>query len=253
MLYGLYTSAAGALANSYRQDVIANNLANTETVSFKEDLALLQGRRTEAQTGGQRSHTTAILEGIGGGLFALPTHTDFSPGPLNHTGSPHDLALTKKGFFPVRQGNEILYTRDGRITFDANNHLVTAASKLPLLDEGGEAITIDPEMGEIVVNENGLISQSGNVIAKIGVVDFTDTKVLAKQGKGLYAVEGNARPIPVDGGIQQRVLEGSTVNALDQMVKMIKAQRLFQANVNMMKIQDQTLGMSVSRLGQINV
>jgi len=42
MIYGLYLSAAGVMTNSYRQDVIANNIANAETVGFKKDLALFE-------------------------------------------------------------------------------------------------------------------------------------------------------------------------------------------------------------------
>ena len=38
MLYGMYVSAAGAMANSYRQEVVTNNLANAETIGFKRDL-----------------------------------------------------------------------------------------------------------------------------------------------------------------------------------------------------------------------
>ena len=94
----MYVSAAGALANSYQQDVIANNLANVDTVAFKRDLALLQSRPVEAAQSGSMRDTTAMLKGIGGGLFALPTHTDFSPASLKETGSNFDFALTGKGF-----------------------------------------------------------------------------------------------------------------------------------------------------------
>ena len=65
MLYGLYASAAGAMASSYRQDVIANNLANADTVAFKRDLALTMVRRTEAQQNGSRRSSSAMLENLG--------------------------------------------------------------------------------------------------------------------------------------------------------------------------------------------
>ena len=63
MIYGLYLSATGVLSNSYRQDVIANNLANAETVGFKKDLALFQERQTEAQYRGlsARNHSNPLL------------------------------------------------------------------------------------------------------------------------------------------------------------------------------------------------
>ncbi len=133
MLYGMYVSAAGALASSYKQDVIANNLANAETVSFKRDLALLKSRATEAEENGQSRYTADLLEGIGGGTFALPTYTDFSPGGLERTGNDYDVAMTKSGFFQVGQGDEVAYTRDGRFMADEQGNLVTVAGNFPVL------------------------------------------------------------------------------------------------------------------------
>ena len=135
MQYGLYVSAAGALANSYRQDVIANNLANVETVGFKRDLALFTSRRTEAEETGQRRNTTALLEGLGGGLFALPTYTDFSPGGLEDTGRDYDVAIKGQGFFQVNKNGETFYTRDGCFALNQANELVTLSGQLLVWDE----------------------------------------------------------------------------------------------------------------------
>ena len=144
MNYGLYVSAAGALANSYRQDVVANNLANVDTVAFKRDLALMQGRRTESSHGGGQRYSNPLLEKLGGGLFALPTHTDFSPSSLDLTHNPYDLALAGKGFFQVRNQDQIQYTRDGRFKLNDQNQLVTVTDHLPVLDESGTPITLMP-------------------------------------------------------------------------------------------------------------
>jgi len=60
MIYGLYLSAAGVITNSYRQDVIANNIANAETVGFKKDLAMFQERPTQAQETGATASTNSM-------------------------------------------------------------------------------------------------------------------------------------------------------------------------------------------------
>ena len=67
MLYGLYLSATGVMTNAYRQDVIANNIANAETPGFKRDLALFQQRLTEAQErrGGSTNWSDPLLEKLG--------------------------------------------------------------------------------------------------------------------------------------------------------------------------------------------
>jgi len=250
MDYGLYVSAAGALANSYRQDVVANNLANVDTVAFKRDMALMQGRRTESsQSGGQR-YSNPLLERLGGGLFALPTHTDFSPGSLDLTGSPTDLALDGSGFFQVKHQDQIQYTRDGRFTLDEQNQLVTVTDRLPVLDESGAPITLIPGL-KFSVNEAGVVNQAGAPVARLGVVDFEDTRDLKKQGNNLYLYQGEDAPRAVSTPVKQGALENSGVEAVRQMVDMIKAQRSFQMNLSSLQLQDETLGMAVNRLGSI--
>ena len=92
MLYGLYLSATGVMTNSYRQDVIANNIANADTVGFKKDLALFQQRRTALQeTGGAPSRSNALMEALGGGIFASPTIMDRTQGELETTANPLDV------------------------------------------------------------------------------------------------------------------------------------------------------------------
>src|SRR5258707_1309885 len=71
MIYGLYLSAAGLISNSYRQDVLANNLANSETTGFKRNLAFFKERPTalqERNRAGDWSDPT--LEQIGGTLLS---------------------------------------------------------------------------------------------------------------------------------------------------------------------------------------
>ena len=251
MLYGLYVSAAGALANSYRQDVVANNLANVDTVAFKRDLAMACARPTETEQNGQRQFTDALLEGLGGGVFALPTHTDFSPAGFEVTGRDSDLALEGRGFFQVRRGNEICYTRDGRFTLNDQDQLVTFTDHLPVLDESGQAIVLDRTQG-FSVNQAGLINQGGAVVAQLAVVDFEDTSGLRKQGSNLYVNQTNSQPQAAPTLVRQGALENSGVNAINEMVEMIEAQRMFQMNLSMLQLQDQTLGLAVTRLGSIS-
>jgi len=251
MLYGLYVSAAGALVNSQRQDVVANNLANVETVSFKRDLAQAQARLTEAQISGQGRYTDSVLEGVGGGILGLPTFTDFSPASLEPTGRDLDLALEGRGFFQVQVGDQVDYTRDGRFTVDESGQLVTYTDQRPVLDETGAGIYLDRNL-DFSVNDGGVISQGGGVVGRLGVVDFADTSVLVKQGNNIYANQGGGEPRPAAVKVKQGALESSGVNAITEMVEMIEAQRAFQTNLSMLQLQDQTLGLAVGQLGSIS-
>lgn len=251
MLYGMYVSAAGAMANAYRQDVVANNLANAETVSFKRDLTLFQARRTQSALNGHNRSTAANLESIGGGIFALPTHIDFSQGSLDQTGGAYDVAISGKGFFQIRNADEVNYTRDGRFALDKDNQLVTLTGSRPVLDDTGNPIVINPDL-ELVIDKAGGISQGGQAVARLGIVDFQDPTDLRKLGDNLYAVEGSQSPEPVSVVVNQGHLESSSVTPVNELIEMIKAQRMFQANASMVQLQDQTLGLAVSRLGSIS-
>lgn len=252
MLYGMYVSAAGALANQYRQEVVANNLANAETVAFKRDLALFQGRQTRSARTGRTHDTAALLEGIGGGVFALPTHTDFSPGPLEVTGGVYDLALNGPGFFQVQGPQDTLYTRDGRFKLDPQHRLVTVQNDYPVLDAAGGAIELNAEGGPVTINERGIVTQDGQEVARLGVVDFADSKALRKAGGNHYRTDGVVLAQPVDTAVKQGCLEGSTVSPVNELVGMINTQRLFEANMTMLQLQDQALGQAVTRLGRIS-
>ena len=251
MLYGMYVSAAGALASSYRQDVVANNLANAQTVSFKRDLAMMQARPTQADQDGSSRHSAQLLEGLGGGLFALPTHTDFTPGSLEATDRSWDVALNGAGFFQVQSGDSTALTRDGRFDIDSDGTLVTVSDRLSVLDVDHSPIQLDPD-SPVSIDSAGQITQNGAAVARLGVVTVDDLSHLKKQGNNLYVSSEPSHPLNDDDiRVSQGYVESSGVNAIEELTAMIEAQRMFQINSSMVQLQDETLGLAVSRLGML--
>ena len=249
MLYGMYVSAAGAMANSYRLDVVANNLANVDTAGFKKDLAVMQAREPQ---GGENSSASSLLARLGGGTFSGPHHIDFTPAGLEETARRLDFALAGEGFFQIQKDDQIQYTRDGKFTLDQEGRLVTISEQLPVLDEAGDYIVLDPAaLDRTNVSENGLIAQNGAVMAKLGVVDFNDTSVLRKQGDNIYTAGGSASPKTSDAAVKQGFIENSGADPIEQLTNMIKTQRLYQTNLSLLQLQDQTLGMAVARLAKL--
>ena len=80
MIYGLYLSAGGLQSSEYRQNVVANNIANAGTTGFKQQLAVLSERRVEADEDGPTSARHRLLDDLTGGTFVRPTFTDFARG-----------------------------------------------------------------------------------------------------------------------------------------------------------------------------
>ncbi len=250
MNYGMYASAAGAMANSYRLDVVANNLANVDTVAFKRDLAMFTARPTQAEEDGGRRYTTDLLENMGGGLFALPTYTDFTAASLKQTGGVYDLAISGNGFFQIAQGDQTLYTRDGRLSIDDSGQLVTLDDHLPILDEDGQTIKLDRQL-DTHIDATGLISQAGEDIARLAIVDFDRKDNLIKTGSNRFMADG-VQPHPVESRIMQQYLEESGINPVSELTAMIRTQRMLESNLNLLQIQSQTLSQAATRLGMIS-
>ena len=101
MIYGLYLSANGLLAQGMRADVISNNLANGSTQGFKRDFLALRQRDPEIQRlgGPLNSRTRKELLAIGGAVEADRSHSIFAQGSLKATGNPYDIALHGEGLF----------------------------------------------------------------------------------------------------------------------------------------------------------
>jgi flagellar basal-body rod protein FlgF len=253
MNYGLYLSATGVLTNSYRQDVIANNLANAETVGFKRNMALFRERLTEAEALRRPDLSHPLLDRIGGGHLLSPTATDASQGELEPTGANLDVAIHGPGFFAVGQGGEMRLTRDGRFMIDSQGYLTLANSAgSRVLDRNRRPITLDGVMAhQLSISERGEITQDGQLIAQIGTFDVPDPAQLKKHGGTLMSYPEPAQVRPTVATLRSEFVERANVDPATEMAQLMEAQRQLEANANMIRYQDQTLGRLVNEVGKI--
>ena len=105
--------------------------------------------------------------------------------------------------------------------------------------------------GEVAVAADGTVSVDGESVAKISIFEFDDESRLLKAGTNLYDASG-AAPRPGTGRIRQRALEASAVSAVEEMSSMIMAMRGYEANMQMIRMQDQTLA-DLMVLGRVNI
>lgn len=252
MIYGLYVSATGVLANSYRQDVIANNLANAESVGFKRDFAVFQEQRTEARLRGllPGGHSHSVLEGLGGGLRVMPTFVDHSGGDPEETGNPLDVAIQGGGYFRVEDGKKTVLTRDGRFGVNRQGYLILAGGGQRVLDEKGLPIKLEGGFAAAIESDGG-VSQNGEVVAKIGLVDVADRSKLSKRGDGMFEYGGGGRLGEGAGTLKSGYVERSNAEPTTELTALLDAQRQLEANANLIRYQDQTLARLVNDVGKI--
>ncbi len=257
MNYGLYLSASGALANMYRQDVFANNLANVNTVGFKHDLAAITQRRPEAQeTGFGADVSQKVLDQLGGGVFAGPQKVSFAQGPILQSHNPLDVALLRTGEFFAVEAPEgqagVRLTRDGRFTLDSQGYLTTVAGGHRVLGPGDAPIRLEGS-GEASINGRGQILQAGQVVGQLQVAQVTDTDRLRKQGGNLFnwTSGGDPRTAVQDVRIEPEAVEGSSVDPIKAMMSMIDASRAAEGNANLIRFHDTLMDRAVNTLGRI--
>lgn len=246
MPYGLYISAEGAHAQSKRLEVIANNLANVDTVGFKRDLAIFQARYAEETQRGRDFAGSGSINDLGGGIHVRETKTDFSPGPLKHTDVPTDIAIDGDGFFQVEKDGQKYLTRAGNFRLTDRGELVTTQG-YPVLNDSGTPIVIDRN-ARWELSSKGEIRQRGQV-QSLAVVQPKSLGDLAKAGENFFRPLADVEPVAAE---KRRVVSGyleqSQVQPTMEMMDLIESSRAVQANLNMMQTQDQMLSGLVSRL-----
>ena len=223
----LYEVASKALVQEMRLEVLANNMANINTVGFKED-RIFQISDSLAPLDSQTA--TVTLDGtveIAPATLPVATFTNFSPGTLKPTGNALDFALEGNGFFCIETASGTQYTRKGNFGLDPDGVLVTQDG-LPVLGMGGQ-ITI--EGSEVTVDRQGDIYVDGNRVDTLKVVDFPQPYPLVKTVDTLFAPDGSAVPETVaeNPGVAQGFVEMANLDVVKMMTEMIEVLRGYEA------------------------
>jgi flagellar basal body rod protein FlgG len=248
MYYGLYMSAAGAHAQSLKVEVLSNNIANGNTAGFKRELALLEARESEAIERGIASRGSRAIEDVGGGVWMNATSTDFSPGTMQLTHIPTDMAIeAPDAFFWVQRGDQRLLTRAGNFQLSADGMLLTQQGE-SVLSTDGDPIQINPAAPWRVV-PGAAIEQAG-ARTELGLVRPQNPAALQKVGENYFRPPaGQADPVPPeDRRVRSGYLELSSVNPVEEMVELIAASRAYEANVRVIQQHDAATAGLISRL-----
>ncbi|MCL5272771.1 MAG: flagellar basal-body rod protein FlgF [Gammaproteobacteria bacterium] len=233
----LYNAITGGKSDFKRQELIANNLANINTPGFKADLYQAQTMYMNDASGNNASKGQSfVVQG--------PNGIDVTPGEIITTGRDLDIAIDGEGWMAVkdRQGREA-YTRGGSLRLDVNGQLITAGGKVVLGDGGPISI---PPAKSIEIGNDGTITivpldgdvKSLAILDRIKLVKL-DPGNIVKNDEGLLQLKQGGKAV-ADGTVKliNGAIEGSNVNAIDQMVGMISAGREFDAQMKLLSTVD---------------
>jgi flagellar basal-body rod protein FlgF len=213
-------ATSGLRSRMVSLDMLANNLANSATSGFKSDreyYGLYSSDDSENSIDGGTGTTLPTIE---------KQWTDFSPGTLEVTGNPLDIALPGKGFFALTgPGGKTLYTRNGNLRVLPSGDL-GSADGYPIQGPGGGTIHIQPGKA-VTIMPDGAVEQGGASVGQIGVVNFTSTDSLRKMGNTNF--ENTNTKVPpqtmANPGIQQGKLEGSNVQVAEAAMRLVGVMR----------------------------
>jgi flagellar basal-body rod protein FlgG len=244
-------------------DTISNNLANINTTGYKKESAefkslLYQTLQQQSYDNNGDPKPYGVQVGLGVKNSAISTN--YTQGTIVETGNDYDLAIDGKGFFMVQtEDGNTAYTRNGSFQLANGPQGVTLATSdgNPVLDSNGDPIVIEDTYNstDISIDEQGELCYPDStgvsvpIGIQIGIAQFNNPNGLEKLSNSLLKetdASGTARLESADTAlkkskIKQGYLEGSNVQAVDEMVNLIVAQRAYEMNSKVITAADEML------------
>ncbi|MEA1996741.1 MAG: flagellar basal-body rod protein FlgF [Gemmatimonadota bacterium] len=261
MIKGLYTSAAGMLPLAYRQDMITNNLANSNTPGYKKDRVFIHDLITadlylnehKTASSGETPRKINVLPpayraSVGNSSRVVVQDTDFSQGPLDITGNDFNLAIEGDGFFTIQTPQGIRYTRSGYFSVGPDGSLVTQDGH-KVLGRGGP---INVQGNNLAVLREGDVYVDNELRGRLRITDFPKPYKMTKIKDNLFTPEAGGGGRDSDNfTLKQGALEKTNAHPVSQLVQMIEIQRMFEVGQRVIRLQDETLQQAITQAGRV--
>ena len=236
-------------------DVVANNIANTNTTGFKSDGAVF---------------TEFLQDRASAELFAAPDRRmsmvqdrmswhDMTQGPVQQTGGPLDVAIDGEGMLVVQTAAGERYTRNGALQLNNLGEVVTLAGDKVLGDNG--PIVLQATDRDIAITKNGTIKvregqslNSDSTRGKLRLVTFADPQQLRKDGASAFAAPDGVTPTPLPDAsvhIVQGAVEKSNVRPVIEMTRMIELTRAYTEVATLLQQQSDLRKNSIQQLAEV--
>lgn len=275
MITGLYTAASGMLLGLRQQDVVAENMANSNTIGYKAEQSSqsafgnVLARSVGTSEGPLPQSSDRIIGSYGTGAYVDKTRTFLAQGSDRLTGAPLDAMVRGDGFFAVQMPDGIRYTRDGHFSRNDLDVLVNAKGN-PLLDTAGNTITVTSDhiriksdggiyrlVPTVVTNADGTEGSEDReeFVARLQVVSI-DAAGLVRGGDTQFAIEAGTAVTPIDfttgeTTVLQGALEEANVAVNETTTDMFSLARTFEASQKVFATISESLLAAVKEVGRV--
>ncbi len=211
-----YVAISAQMAMERRLEAIASNIANVNTAGYRA--VGLQFSTALQQVGGSQV------------AFSSPgeAYVIRDQGPISRTGNSLDVAVDGNGWFGLNTPTGTVYTRDGRFHLTAQGDL-QSVDGYGVVDSGGSPITLDPAAGAVSIAEDGTITQGGKQLGAIGLFLIPAAAKLTRHDNSGVVPDKPGEPAQdmTTNKVRQGYIEGSNVNPILEMTRLIDASRAF--------------------------
>ena len=241
------------IALSRELEVVANNIANLNTTGYKADGSVFEeflrsGARAEQFQGADRRLSY---------VHDRATWHDFSPGPVQQTGNPLDVAIDGDGFLVVQTPRGERYTRNGALQLNASGQLVTSegyevqGEAGPIQFQATDRDTAIGADGTITVREGANI-KSDAVRGKLRLVRFERKGQLQKDGSSLFAAPNGVTPQAAPKvRVAQGAIEQSNVRGVVEMARMVEVTRTYSQIAGLLQQQGDLRRNAIDKLAEV--
>lgn len=261
MMRSLWTAASGMIAQQTNLDTISNNLSNINTTGYKAETVNFKSliyQTLQRKSYDSKGEPKPVSAQVGLGVRAASIASDFTQGSLLESKGAFDYAIQGEGFYMVRLNDgSIGYTRNGsfNVAVTGNGMALTDSNGNPVLDKDGKEITFDKDIdsSKLSVDQFGNFmypDDTGNAQLmgiQMGLAFFPNPAGLERTADTIMK-ESPASGVPaiytaeqLNSKIVSGYLEGSNVQAADEMVNMIIAQRAYEMNSKAITASDEML------------
>lgn len=233
-LYATLPRQAGLAAEL---EVIANNIANLATAGFRREGVIFA------------EHVAALPQGAPALAMAHAEarHVDLSTGGLIETGGLYDFAIQGAGFFLVETPEGPQLSRAGGFGLNAAGELVTPDG-YRLLDSGGAPVVIPPGSAAVSLAPDGTLSSAAGPLAQIGLFQPVDPRDLQHVAGTRFAAASGTEPAAEPGQLMQGFIEGSNVDPVLEISRLIHVQRSYELGQSLMDREDARIRNVISTL-----
>lgn len=221
----IYVALSRQMALRSQMDVIANNVANMSTTGYRGQNMVFTEYVEKAQREDATKDDLSFVLDYG-------HYQNTAPGAMKRTKNPLNVAVQGPGYMGVQTPDGVMYTRNGDFQINVNGELVTGTGQ-PVANDGGGTINIPKNAAHVSISEDGTISTDQGEAGRLMLVEFENVQQLEATGNGLYKTDAAAGPAQ-ESRLIQGMLEGSNVNPVLEMTRMIDVLRSYQATQNML-------------------